>query len=161
MCEKCDKLVNIPSNKKALQYLVNWEKDRDGLNDAEYFKMFIEVNHNEYTEEPEAFIKSEIKIDSSQLIYGQTIDIKYCPFCGRKLYKKDFEESEYLEVLDNAKRLVTDVELSIGHKAMTKKELEDKMFVIGKLIKIENLIEQSRNDIREGRTTDEKINKEG
>lgn len=161
MCEKCDKLINISSNKKALQYLANWEKDRDGLNDAEYFKMFMEVNHNEYTEEPEAFIKSEIKIDSSQLIYGQTIDIKYCPFCGRKLYKKDFEESEYLEVLDNVKRLVTDVELSIGHKAMTKKELEDKMFVIGKLIKIENLIEQSRSDIREGRTSDEEINKEG
>lgn len=157
MCEKCDKLVNVANNKKAWQYLANWEKDRDGLNDAEYFKMFMEVNHNEHTEEPEAFIKSEIKIDSSQLIYGQTIDIKYCPFCGRKLYKKDFEESEYLEVLDNAKRLVTDVELSIGHKAMTKKELEDKMFVIGKLIKIENLIEQSRSDIREGRTSDEEV----
>lgn len=159
MCEKCDKLVNVPSDKKAWQFLADWQKDRDGLNDAEYFRMFMELNHDEYTGEPEAFIKSEIKIESSQLIYGQTIDIKYCPFCGRKLYKKDFEESEYLQVLTNVKRLIADIELSIAHKAMTKEELESKMFIIRKLISIENLIEQARSDIEEGRTNDKEVHK--
>lgn len=157
MCRICDKLVNVPNDKKALKYLFNWEKEKDGLNDAEYFNMFIGVDHDEYTKEPEAFLKAEIKIESSQLTYGQAVDIKYCPFCGRKLCKKDVDESEYLQILDQVKRLITDIELSIAHKAMTKEELESKMFIIRKLIKIENLIEQTRSDIREGRTNDKEV----
>lgn len=157
MCRMCDKLVNVSDDEKALKFLFNWEKEKDGLNDAEYFNMFMGVDHNEHTKEPEAFIKAEIKIESSQLTYGQAVDIKYCPFCGRKLYKKDFKESEYLQVLDDVKKLITDVELSIAHKAMTKEELESKMFIIRKLIKIENLIEQTRSDIRENRIDDREV----
>lgn len=157
MCKICDKIVGIPSDKKSLVKLFDWQKDRDNLNDAEYFKMFMEVNHDEYTKEPYAFIKAEIKIESTELVYGNSVDIKYCPFCGRKLYKKDVNESEYLQILDQVKRLITDVELSIAHKAMTKEELESKMFIIRKLIKIENLIEQTRSDIREGRTNDKEV----
>ncbi len=86
MCKICDKLKNVSSDKKAWEYIFNWEKEKDRLNDAEYFRMFMEVNHDEYTKEPYAFIKSEIKINSSNLVYGNSIDIKYCPFCGDKLY---------------------------------------------------------------------------
>lgn len=125
-------------------------KDRDNLNDAEYFRMFMELNHDEHTKEPYAFIKTEIKIESTELMYGNSVDIKYCPFCGRKLYRENVEETDCLTRLNQAKDFITEVELSIGHKAMTKKQLEDKMFIIRKLIKIENLIEQCRSDIREG-----------
>lgn len=150
MCKMCDKLVGIPSDKKSLVNLFNWEKEKDRLNDAKYFRMFMEVNHNEHTKEPYAFIKAEIEIESSELSYGNSVDIKYCPFCGRKLYRENIEESDYLTRLNQAKDLVTEVELGIGHKTMSKKELEDKMFIIRKLINIENLIEQCRSDIREG-----------
>lgn len=150
MCKMCDKIVGIPSDKKSLVELFDWQKDRDNLNDAEYFRMFMELNHDEYTKEPYAFIKTEIKIESTELMYGNSVDIKYCPFCGRKLYRENVEESDCLTRLNQAKDFITEVELSISHKAMTKKQLEDKMFIIRKLIKIENLIEQCRSDIREG-----------
>ncbi|MFQ9564165.1 MAG: hypothetical protein ACLR0A_18350 [Faecalibacillus intestinalis] len=150
MCKICDKIVGIPSDKKSLVELFNWQKDRDNLNDAEYFRMFMELNHDEHTKEPYAFIKTEIKIESTELMYGNSVDIKYCPFCGRKLYRENVEESDYLTRLNQAKDFIIEAELSISHKAMTKKQLEDKMFIIRKLIKIENLIEQCRSDIREG-----------
>lgn len=150
MCKICDKIVGTPSDKKSLVELFDWQKDRDNLNDAEYFRMFMELNHDEYTKEPYAFIKTEIKIESTELMYGNSVDIKYCPFCGRKLYRENVEESDCLARLNQAKDFITEVELSISHKAMTKKQLEDKMPIVRKLINIENLIEQCRSDIREG-----------
>lgn len=150
MCKICDKIVGTPSDKKSLVELFDWQKDRDNLNDAEYFRMFMELNHDEYTKEPYAFIKTEIKIESTELMYGNSVDIKYCPFCGRKLYRENVEESDCLTRLNQAKDFITEVELSISHKAMTKKQLEDKMPIVRKLINIENLIEQCRSDIREG-----------
>lgn len=153
MCKMCDKLRSVPDDKKAWEYLFNWEKEKDRLNDAEFFRMFMEVNHDEYTKEPEAFIKTEIKIESSGLTYGEYVDIKYCPFCGRKLYRENVNESDYSTTLNQVKDLVTEIELGIAHKTMTKKELEEKMFIIRKLIKVENLIEQCRSDIEEGRVS--------
>lgn len=150
MCKMCDKIVGIPSDKKAYVKLFDWEKDRDKLNDAEYFEMEMGVNHEEYTKEPYAIIRTEIKIESTELVYGNSVYIKYCPFCGRKLYRENVEKSDCLIKLNQAKDLVTEAELGIAHKAMTKKELEDRMPIVRKLINIENLIEQCRSDIREG-----------
>lgn len=54
--------------------------------DANYFYGFMEVNHDDVGT-PEAFIKQEVEIESTGRIYGMPIPIKYCPFCGEKLYE--------------------------------------------------------------------------
>lgn len=86
MCKMCDKVKNVPSDKKSYVKLFDWQKGRDKLNDAEYFEMEMGVNHEEYTKEPYATIRAELKIESTELVYGNSVYIKYCPFCGDKLY---------------------------------------------------------------------------
>lgn len=86
MCDKCKNLLNLPNDKKAWTHLFNYKEDE--LNDANHFKMIMEVNHDEETKKPYAFIATDIEIKSTGLTYGNSIDIKYCPFCGQKLYEE-------------------------------------------------------------------------
>lgn len=83
MCEKCRNLINIPKDKKAKTMLFD---ESEKTFDANYFYGFMEVNHDD-TGTPEAFIKQEVEIESTGRSYGIPIPIKYCPFCGAKLYE--------------------------------------------------------------------------
>ena len=47
MCDKCKNLLNLPNDKKAWTHLFNYKEDE--LNDANHFKMIMEVNHDEET----------------------------------------------------------------------------------------------------------------
>lgn len=80
MCEKCKKLLNVPKDKKAETVLFDVP-----AHDAEYFHGFMMVNHED-DGTPYAIIKQDVRIESTGRCYGMPIFIKYCPFCGEKLY---------------------------------------------------------------------------
>lgn len=84
MCEKCKKLIGIAKDKKASVILFDETKRTF---DANYFYGFMEVNHED-DGTPFAFIKEEVEISSTGRSYGIAIPIKYCPFCGEKLYEE-------------------------------------------------------------------------
>ena len=79
MCENCEKLIGMPGNKKACVVLVN---DYPDYPDYDYGPMVLK----QYSDGcPLSFTTPELKIPSTQRIYGIG-DIKFCPFCGEKLY---------------------------------------------------------------------------
>ena len=84
MCEKCRGLIGISKDKKASVLLFD---DTKITFDANYFHGFMEVNHED-DGTPYAFIKEEVEIASTGRSYGIAISIKYCPFCGEKLYEE-------------------------------------------------------------------------
>ena len=80
MCEKCEKLLNVPKNKKAITIL----HDGSAI-DADIYKINMVLDHDIYGN-PKAFIKQEVVISSTGRSYGTPIYINFCPFCGERLY---------------------------------------------------------------------------
>lgn len=81
MCKKCENLIRCTKDHKATTVLVE-----EPAYDTSVNKMIMQINHNEETKESYAFISDHIEIESSGRCYGNAIDIRYCPFCGEKLY---------------------------------------------------------------------------
>lgn len=90
MCNKCEKLIKCDKYHKASS-LINPEIEFTDCYGEVWIgeEVRMEINHDEITLEPEAFIfggavhrKSEPAIS-----YGNKgFDIRFCPFCGEKLY---------------------------------------------------------------------------
>lgn len=81
MCKICKKLIGTPKDKKSKVKLFYGEKAYD----ANYYEVIMELDHDD-NGDPFAFIKHEVQIRSTGRVYGKPIFIKYCPFCGEKLY---------------------------------------------------------------------------
>lgn len=81
MCNICDKLKNVPKNKKATVVL---EDAKEQAFDVNKFDVIMQINHED-DGTPYAFIKQEVDIQSTERCYGIPIYITYCPFCGDKL----------------------------------------------------------------------------
>ncbi|MGL5766440.1 MAG: hypothetical protein ACRCX8_12460 [Sarcina sp.] len=78
MCKKCEKLINVPKDKKAWTVI-----DEDIPYGAKLSKTIMEVNHEDDGTRY-AFISHDTVLENYRN-YGTVIDIKYCPFCGKKL----------------------------------------------------------------------------
>jgi hypothetical protein len=75
MCDQCEKLLNVPSDKKSIVTL----KDRSSVSiDADENKLIMGVDGT-------PFIAHLLIIKSTERYYGMSIDIAYCPFCGQRL----------------------------------------------------------------------------
>lgn len=81
-CKKCESLKNVPVDQKAISMLFDYS---DISYDCNWFKGYMELNHNG-DGSPYAFIKTEVTIESTGRSYDATEYIKYCPYCGEKLY---------------------------------------------------------------------------
>lgn len=82
MCKECEKLLNVPVDKKATTVLFD---ETENSYDVSEFKGIMQVNHYD-DGTPYAFIKQDVTIESTGRSYGMPIYIQYCPFCGEKLY---------------------------------------------------------------------------
>ena len=82
MCKNCEKLLNVPADKKATTVLFDETKE---TYDASKFVGIMEVNHKD-DGTPYAFIIQDVTIESTGRSYGMPLYIQYCPFCGEKLY---------------------------------------------------------------------------
>lgn len=82
MCKKCEKLLNVPKDKKARVILFDVS---DKAVDVNEFVGFMEINHHD-DGTPYAFIKQDVEITSTGRSYGIPLYIQYCPFCGEKLF---------------------------------------------------------------------------
>jgi hypothetical protein len=80
MCEKCEKLLNVPSNKKATVIL----NSSDSIG-AKVDETIMQLNHKD-NGTPYVFITHTLVLDNDRT-YSHPIDIKYCPFCGEQLIK--------------------------------------------------------------------------
>ena len=80
-CEKCKNLLNVPKNKKAWTVLKEY-KNRGRI--KEYTQELV-LDHDEKGN-PDAFITSQ-SVDIHGFWDNDVVEnIKYCPFCGQKLY---------------------------------------------------------------------------
>lgn len=79
MCKNCDILLNVPKDKKSTRVLN--ESDSYG---TIVDRTIMQLNHEE-NGTPYAFITHQIVLDDNRS-YSHPIYIKYCPFCGQRLY---------------------------------------------------------------------------
>lgn len=82
MCKNCEKLLNVPVDKKATTVLFD---ETEKSYDVSEFVGIMQVNHKD-DGTPYAFIIQDVAIKSTGRIYGIPLYIQYCPFCGEKLY---------------------------------------------------------------------------
>lgn len=90
MCNLCEALVKCDKHHKA-KVIINPErtyKDPFGMVWVDE-PVYMEVNHDEDTLEPYAFIfgGAAHRKETDGVSYGNKgFDIRFCPFCGEKLY---------------------------------------------------------------------------
>ena len=89
-CKICERLLNVPSDKKEKVMLFDY---KDDVIDADYFHGYMELDHFD-DGDPYAFIKFELRITSTGRAYERVQIIKYCPCCGQKLYNNKYEEKQ-------------------------------------------------------------------
>lgn len=83
MCGKCVNIVNLEKNTNTKTLL--FDESAKSI-DVNYFFGFMGASNDENGDK-EAYIKQEVSIKSTNRCYGICIPIKYCPFCGEKLYE--------------------------------------------------------------------------
>lgn len=90
MCNKCEKIVNCDEQHKAESVLLPKIEFTDAFGEQwEGEELVMCINHDEYTLAPNVFIGGggAHRKDIPYVSYGNAgIDIKFCPFCGQKLY---------------------------------------------------------------------------
>lgn len=81
-CEKCKNLLNVPKNKKAWTVL----KEYENKGYIKKYEQKLVLDHDDKGN-PFAFITSQSIVDLQNFWENDVVeDIKYCPFCGEKLY---------------------------------------------------------------------------